>query len=887
MMPTGVGYRRLTGLVLPLVWLVAEAWAAAQPAAPPPPKEYKVHLRYRIRANRAQRIAQFLEMTKYLQAIGFNKDPGPDNEAEDNDATRMTGTIPSANARRLLSERHVKSLLLIPAGFEVPADPEAPVKVQLQLSGGLPLDRQQVLADQVRGLLLKLGFREAVGYDNRAHTRLVGTVPAGRLTLLLEDLRQQATGWLVPEVPVTELPLPLRNVWPLVVTEVIPEPDGVTGAKEPPVTPEPGKEPEHLLKITPDVRALASGEGEAARPIRLEVILASAPAPYDRSWQRELISAAPDALVEGRLGLVVTLLARPDQAAALAALPGVTTVRLPRSAAPQALPSGERKAGGPELLRTSLERLHPLGHRGRGLRVAVIDSDFRGYQEHVGKRLLSTTRYIDLTAERRPDLTPEPFAGDPKETGHGTQCALAAALAAPEAELTLVRIDPAAPYQLQSVARALNCDDFYSVGLQQRRDELAADAERQRVLREELLAERRAVLDTFKQDEQAVQRREAYFKRQAEFERAEAELYRRQERYLSLLTALSGLKGVQVVSCALVWNEGYAVDGSDALSRYIDDSPFKSAFWFQAAGNTRGQSWAGLFHDTDGNGVLEFAPFDAPLRPERWTPELNFLAWQPFTGQPAPELPANARIRLSVQWREPHAREFAEGFYRRPLADLRLVVLRQRDPSGAKLPADDLEVVARSEGLPQRLDIQPSSATYEQTVEFTVDAPGRYALRVEGRIPSSIRPPGEPVLAAMQKSWELWPRIFVQTADEPSRATGRAVFLDYATAHGSIGVPGGARRVLTVGAADRAGRLQPYSATGPVHRVGLLPKPEVVAWDELPLGVEGSPAAYGTSLASAFAAGLTASTLSAGTKASWLWQELHAQPARLLPMGRQ
>ena len=40
------------------------------------------------------------------------------------------------------------------------------------------------------------------------------------------------------------------------------------------------------------------------------------------------------------------------------------------------------------------------------------------------------------------DFLPDPQTGDDKAIGHGTHCALAAALAAPEAELTLVRIDP-------------------------------------------------------------------------------------------------------------------------------------------------------------------------------------------------------------------------------------------------------------------------------------------------------------------------------------------------------------------------------------------------------------------------------------------------------------
>ena len=107
-----------------------------------------------------------------------------------------------------------------------------------------------------------------------------------------------------------------------------------------------------------------------------------------------------------------------------------------------------------------------------------------------------------------------------------------------------------------------------------------------------------------------------------------------------------------------------------------------------------------------------------------------------------------------------------------------------------KLRADDLELAARSEGLPQRLDNQASHATYEQTVEFTVDSPGRYRPGVEGRQPRGIRPAAAPSLPGLQKSWELRPRVFVDVLESSLRQAGRPVFLDYATEEGSLGMPG-------------------------------------------------------------------------------------------------
>ena len=57
---------------------------------------------------------------------------------------------------------------------------------------------------------------------------------------------------------------------------------------------------------------------------------------------------------------------------------------------------------------------------------------------------------IDLTAEFDPSLRPAPAGTNPS----GTAAARAAHLAAPDARLVLVRVDPAALFQVDSVAPA-------------------------------------------------------------------------------------------------------------------------------------------------------------------------------------------------------------------------------------------------------------------------------------------------------------------------------------------------------------------------------------------------------------------------------------------------
>jgi hypothetical protein len=835
----------------------------ADPAvpAPPPPAAYDVRIRYRIDAFRNEHVAQYAEMMRYLQAHGFRRaadEEVPENEAEDPQATLLHGTVPGRQALELLGERHVKSILLVPEGSKLPQDKDALVRVDLLLAGGFAPDRQRLLHEQAREVLASLNFREGVGYDNRGYTRLVGAIPAGQLDTLLTDLRRVKAG--------ESQPAPFASVWPLRATLALPD------MPPPSPRPRPPQVPPELVKLTADLREVVANAGQAAAPRRLEVLLAAAPSDDDRTWRRRLAGPVTGLVIEGRVGALVTVLLPAARAAELAALPDVVAVRLPRVArpGPQA-PGGPAETWRPLLEASGAARLHDLKYRGKGTRVAVIDGDFTGWEDLVGKQLPATTRLLDLTRERNRTLLPDPLPakGPP---GPGTRRAVTLMRASPEADLTLIRIDPAAPYMLYQVARAINGDEYHSVSLDNRLSDLDAERTQLDSRRDALLEERRLILEDFGQGAENVKRREAYRKKQSEFDQ-DYELFQQKiQRYLRHQKDVRALKGIRVVASAPVWDEGFPADGSSTLSRYFDDRPFRGALWFQAAGDARGQSWSGLFRDSDGNGVMEFAPPDSRLPPGRWTPELNFLAWRPAEGRAAADLPAGARLRVSLQWREAHEslyRGVGEDPYRVPLARLRLVVLRQLDPAGKTRPADDLEVVAQSAGLPQRLEQTPHGAVYEQTVEVVVPRAGRYAVRVEGRPPEGTLPPEHPTIpGARKKSAELRVRLFVTTLAGP----GRAVWSDFATDAGSVGVPGDARSAITVGAADAAGQRQPYSAGGPPFDLGLLAKPDVMTYDD----------GQGTGEAAAFAAGLAAAARSAAPSWAASLPALSDRPGGLL-----
>jgi hypothetical protein len=594
----------------------------------------------------------------------------------------------------------------------------------------------------------------------------------------------------------SELPVLYRTVAPLRAIEV----QGIPAPEARPPAPE---APEGQERIDPELRELLKDAAKKTQPMRLEVLLAQTPDAEDRTW-RSALTTGTDMQIEGRLGSLVTVLGPLGDATKLAARPEVVGVRLPRLGRSryQTLNPDDKPPSAMQI--TGLVQLHDKGHRGKGARVAVIDSDFRGWEKSVlDGKLPAKTRLLDITRERNRTFEPDPYPNDAAVVGFGTRNAINTARAAPEAELILIRIDAAAPYMLQNVASAINCDSYHSMGLDQRHRDLEVDRQQLANRFDALMRDRRQVLDNYSEDfgkdVESKKARDTYQANLKQYEDDDRAFDKRVAIMLKYRQDLDDLKKVRIVSSGLIWNDGHPVDGASALSRYFDDQPFKAGLWFQATGDTRGQAWSGLFRDTDGNGVMEFAPADARLPKGAWTNELNFLGWQTGKEGESLDLPANAKLRFSLQWREAHDPLFADAgkdVYRDPLANLRLVLVYQPDPEGKKQPADDVQVIAESSGLPLRLEVAANAATYEQTLTYTVTKPGRYALRIEGRIPANTRPAEYPTLPAAVKSFELRPRLFLETLDGP----GRAVLRTYRTEAGTIGMPGDAQNVITIGA---------------------------------------------------------------------------------------
>src|SRR5262249_29766434 len=171
-------------LVRRVPWLVCAAglWLSssiyAQVTQPAPPKEYDVEIRYRLRAPQPGWFDLFDRMLAELKTAGFRRNPRPAEEPEDPESDRLFGVVPSDTAPKLILHPNIRTILLAPRGWQAPAEADKRVKVSLELATGLPKDRQHALFDQVLQQLGQIGFREAVGYDHRGNTRILGTIDA-------------------------------------------------------------------------------------------------------------------------------------------------------------------------------------------------------------------------------------------------------------------------------------------------------------------------------------------------------------------------------------------------------------------------------------------------------------------------------------------------------------------------------------------------------------------------------------------------------------------------------------------------------------------------------------------------------------------------------------
>lgn len=849
---------------------------SAQVKYPPRADKLDLQIHYRIQANRDERIRQFKDLTAHLAKLGFVATPREDADLDilDPNAERFAGTIPGANVLKVLDDPRVLAIQFAPAAF-ASDDPAKLVPVRIGLtSTTVPARDRKPLHRQTVEQLERLGFREATGYEHHGYTVVRGSLPAENLPRLLRDLRGEPGGWFLPDSPASSLPFPLRGVSPIRWVEVLPDADIVPFAPKP--------VPPSQAKFTADLRASLT-EAKAG-PIRVEAILDRPGAEFIAEIRNRLIDRIPGASVEGVVGFVISLTF--DKAVDLerfAAEPYVNAVRRPRVGTETIGPlAGETAATTADMLATTrLDKLHELGQKGQGVRVVVIATGFPGVDGLLGKDLPKQVKIIDLTAELSRTITPQP--ADEANPGQGTALARAVAAAAPNAELVLVRVARDAFFQLETIARFIHGDGSYSDAMQSRIEEISRrSAEIERIKPAVIEEYRKAFAELGDDDKSRTRRDDATKALQTllDDERGIAAAVRRYSELQNSLKALAG--GNVVVVNPLVWEVGFPADGLSDMSRRIDQffagetmksPPTRSAtrrhtenapLWVQAASAAAGSVWGGPFLDGEDNGVMEFAPPYTPLPANRWTHELNFLGTRAADGKVSPTLAANTRLRVTVQWRELHHTDIY--IPPDPVFPLTLRVLKQLDPEGEKRASDEMEEVARSAAPIACLMREPGYAVYEQVVEVSVPAEGRYALRVDGGTSY------DPRLPALKHDIEVQPLIYAEFVP-PAADGNRPVFTTFVPSAGGVGIPGDAKGALTIASIRPAGDTSPQLLGGGPGLV-LLPKPDLYEVGTL----AGQPGGRGPGIAAGYAAGLSASMVGAGTPTADILRSLQVKP---------
>lgn len=866
--------------VRPARWLPAvllallPAPAAAQVVYPAVPEKLAVEFRYRISSDRTERVRQFRAMTATLDAAGFKRDTTGELEPQldefDPAAERMRGTMPASGFAKLQADPRIKTILFRPADFAVP-DPDKRVAVRLALARDFSPTEQQRFHSQVVAHLGLLGFNELVGYDPQGFTIVRGDLPAGNLLRLVKDLRTEPSGWFAPDTPPADLPVPFRDVNPVRLVQVLSVTDPAPFA-QPAVAP-------NRAAFTPGLRAVLDDMAAAGQPLRVEVVTDrvydtgdldrlrtkmlsgySRVLPNPTTKRPELAAAT----VEGAVGHVLTLrfIVAAD-VERFASEPGVVYVRLPRAATQTAAPAptGAPAATAPAaaLSASKLDDVHKGGAFGKGTKVVVIATEFPGWKT-IGADGPPVT-FLDLTAELSPELLPAPSADATESVGTAT--ARAARLAAPKADLVLVRVDPASFFQVVSVARFARGEAAFSDAMQSRIVELTARTDELKKRNTEAVLEYQTAFRNNSEDARAEARRAAATKALNAVIDEQQAASRAVARATALQLSMEALSGATVVVNTLAWDAGFPMDGLSALSRYVDTGYAGDAFvepvsrsatrprqsarpvWVQAASPAAGSVWGGPFVDANGNAKAEFAPPNVPLPKGEWTRELNFLATRAADGTVTPTLKAGTKVRLTVQWRETHDPAGYGGTA--AVFPLTIRVFQQLDPAGAMRASDELKEVARPVGGPYRLVAEPTYGIYEQVVEFAVPEDGRYAILLEGQELY------DPRLPALRRHLQVNPRILAEFVGAP----GRPVFASFAPLAGGVGTPADARSAVTVAA---AGGPQ-LSGAGPGISRELV-KPDLFADGSVGGSVRGNAVAAG------FAGGGLATLIGAGAPSS-------------------
>lgn len=671
-----------------------------------------------LHPNPQVRRAQFSELVTAIQADKgrLTLEGGPEQVLDDLEANWIPGSIPRGAEGNLHKAPYVRGVIFYDPSVRGSLKKTDHYQVEFRLFVSGKRDARSAVWRITRSYLSELGFVDGYGYDTADFAKLKGSLPGGKIHALVEE---QARRRLVNAAadPVIKDPAPILSVHVLRegTTQVVPIPPPPTG---------------EAARMPPDTRAALIGPGAAGKPEdpmgenegaakpaasgRYEVILHavndnnSPQSTFDLDWWGSL---GDGAVLEARMGSLLSVRCSPTQALKIARHPDVAQVRLPRAGA-IARRLGE-PAGKPQAIPRGQSANSPL---------VVIHHDFQGWREALGKTLPPGTVMVDLTRERNPGLLSDPYPTSAGQTGPGTNLAVACTGKNGIAPV-LVRIDPASPAMVRRLVSALAGERYPNELLLVRQGEAREEISRltgQLTKAEEAREAAETNTEGDSADQLAVRKKtretiEGINKRINALARLDQDIVFFQSDLVSL--AKSG-----VVVSGVSWLEGHPQGGMAGVSRLIEEALQGRLVWIQIVPETRPQVWAGTLADRDGNGFAELRP-GVPPHDAEFLP----LTWKNPGGQPA----TGGKFRLTVQHHEAHHPELVRtrpDLYRTPVNRMRPVVVYQ--DLGAR-PGDPWEVIGQGDGWALKLQQDGAGATWEQQVDVLVGKPGKYAVRLE------------------------------------------------------------------------------------------------------------------------------------------------------------
>ena len=446
----------------------------------------------------------------------------------------------------------------------------------------------------------------------------------------------------------------------------------------------------------------------------------------------------------------------------------------------------------------------------------------------------------------------------------------------------LVRIDPGAIFQLFEILRVARGDATYSNAMRSRLTDLSIKVTELTRRKEGIITEYRQAFEDLADDEPTKLRR---VKAKAALDAITAEqvqLAKRIDRFNTFQKdVVAALGRARVVVNTLVWESGYPMDSLSLISQTLEriavppggrvvrrpGDPAAAAkppiVWVQAASTSGASVWGGPFIDANRNGTMEFAPPTSPLPSSNWTAEMNFLGMQSATGETVVDLPEGAKLRFTMQWREPLDPNFPA--VDRPAYPVVLRVFRQLDPNGEKRPSDEMAEDARTVAGPYPIVLTNTFAVYEQILDFTVPVVGRYAL-----VASTGYQP-EPLLPALRREVEVSPRLIVETLSAKP-GDPRAVFRSYVNPAAGVGVPADSLGANTIGVPVRGELFG--GGTGLTLRM----KPDLFGPDSVDVG---GPATRGSGIATGYVGGMAAGLVQAGAAGANPFRSSGFAPGRM------